>query len=139
MFTRARPTGPTVDSPGLVVVAGSFDDAEAASAALTRASDWRAAETAVLRHHLVLPRARVAEASTLIELDGYALREVGAGEGDSILLHAVRAEVVTALTISRERSRMAGLAQRLDGTASGWDVLQTDGRETDNIDPPGRA
>ncbi|XGP78545.1 hypothetical protein V5P93_006120 [Actinokineospora auranticolor] len=138
MFTSTKGPGVTVDSPGLGVVARSFDDTEAASAALTRASEFRAAETAVLRHHLILPQDRVAEAAAVVAQDGYALREIGPHQGDQVLAHALRAELVTALGCARERSRMAGLAQRLGGDALGWDVLQTGGRETDNINPPDR-
>ncbi|MBB5918013.1 hypothetical protein BJY24_006925 [Nocardia transvalensis] len=35
-----------------------------------------------------------------------------------------RVQVLDALHCSQERSRMAGLAQRHDGAALGWDALQ---------------
>ncbi|MCP2268942.1 hypothetical protein LV75_001429 [Actinokineospora diospyrosa] len=113
------------DDPDLVVVAASFDDAEAASAALTRSSDLRPTDQAVLRHHLSLPADRVGEAAALIAQDGYVLREVLPFDGGPVLAYALRAQVVTALECARERSRMASLATRLGGHALGWDVLQT--------------
>ena len=38
-------------------------------------------------------------------------------------VYATRTQVVTALSASQERSRMAGLAQRLGGDVGGWDAL----------------
>ncbi|MCG8916835.1 hypothetical protein L6E12_13645 [Actinokineospora sp. PR83] len=132
LFGRAEPPPLSVDDPALVVVAGSFDPAEAASSVLA-AADWREGERAVLRHHLELPPDRAGEAAELIGQDGYELRGPVPGSGGSPRFHAVRAQVVTALECARERSRMASLAQRLGGDAPGWDVLQPRRGETDNI------
>ncbi|SER38102.1 hypothetical protein [Actinokineospora terrae] len=123
-FTKGERPGLTADAPGLVVVAECFDDAEAASTALTRSGDFRAPDPAVLRHHLSLPVARVAEAAAVVGQDGYTLRELGAGEAGFVLVVAARGQVVSALECSRERSRMVSLASRLGGDARGWDVLQ---------------
>jgi len=133
LFGRAEPPPLSVDDPDLVVVAGSFDPAEAASSVLAAAADWRDGEQAVLRHHLELPPERAGEAAGLIGQDGYELRGPVPGPGGSTRFHAVRAQVVTALECARERSRMASLAQRLGGDAPGWDVLQPGRGETDNI------
>ncbi|MFB9433405.1 hypothetical protein [Streptoalloteichus tenebrarius] len=175
-----------VDDPALVVVVTAFDDAEAASAALARATGWRAEEPAVLRHHLTLPAGAVARARELLAQDGWRLDEVperdragddgdglpgrgegrppgdrpsgtdaapdrpdrpdhararaagtgetGAGEttgaaGDLVRLVAVRVQKLDALHCAQERSRMASLAQRLGGDASGWDALQLPGAD----------
>nr|WP_206037932.1 hypothetical protein [Rhodococcus sp. HNM0569] len=70
---RRRPLDPT--RRDLVVVAESFDDAEACSTVLARAEDagWVAAGDALLRHHLVLPAAAVDAAVALAAQDGYVL------------------------------------------------------------------
>jgi hypothetical protein len=133
LFGRAEPTPLSVDDPDLVVVAASFDPAEAASTVLTGSTGWRQEEEAVLRHHLLLPADRAGEAAELIGQDGYDLRGPLAESDGGARFHAVRAQVLTALDCARERSRMASLAQRLGGDAPGWDVLQPRPGETDNI------
>ncbi|RZQ59411.1 hypothetical protein [Amycolatopsis suaedae] len=110
-----RPAEPelTADTPGLVVVAEAFDPVEADSAVLARSPRWVADRPAVLRHHLVLPAGRVEEAAAILAQDGWDLREV-TRTGDEARLHATRVQVLDALHCAQERSRMAGLAQRLD-------------------------
>ncbi len=108
-------------SPGLVVVVEAFDPAEADSAVLARSPRWRPDRPAVLRHHLVLPPDQVEHASTVLAQDGYELRPSDRGPDH---LEAVRVQLLDALHCSQERSRMAGLAQRLGGDAPGWDALQ---------------
>ena len=123
LFGR-RPELPfDLDNPALRVVAAAFDLAEADSAVLARSPRLKVDEKAVLRHHLVLPAAAVERARELLAQDGWELRVVGSG--DPVPLHARRAQLITALSCAQERSRMAGLAQRLGGDASGWDCLQT--------------
>jgi hypothetical protein len=112
-----------LDNPGLNVVAQAFDPAEADSAVLARSPRLRPGERAVLRHHLVLPEGQVETARALLAQDGWDLRVVE--PGDPCRLHARRAQLITALSCAQERSRMAGLAQRLGGDALGWDCLQT--------------
>jgi hypothetical protein len=133
-----------------VVVASCFDDAEAASATLERAAStsprWDPSAQAVLRHHLLLPEAQVADAVAVAGQDGYRAATSGppaevtaaalpqAGETasspgrpylpDLRPLVLERVQVLDALHCSQERSRMAGLAQRRDGVAVGWDALQ---------------
>ena len=113
----------TPDTPGLAVVAEAFDIAEADSAVLARSHSWCAGKAAVLRHHLSLPSGRVAEAGRLLAQDGWELRTVSESEGAS-RLHALRVQQLDALHCAQERSRMAGLAQRLGGDSLGWDALQ---------------
>ena len=117
----------------LVVVVSSFDDAEACSTALERAAEatpaWQAEDEAVLRHHLALPADRVDRAAELAGQDGYVVAGTGDGNvpaaavaGASVILQ--RVQVLDALHCAQEKSRMASLAQRLGGTALGWDALQ---------------
>ncbi|HEV7974985.1 hypothetical protein [Amycolatopsis sp.] len=120
-----RPKAPelSVDDPALVVVAEAFDPAEADSAVLARSPSWVSDRQAVLRHHLLLPAGRTAEAARVLAQDGYVLREVRE-EATDILVHVSRVQLLDALHCAQERSRMAGLAQRLGGEALGWDALQ---------------
>jgi len=62
-------------------------------------------------------------ARAVLAQDGWELRVVESG--DPARLHARRAQMITALSCAQQRSRMAGLAQRLGGDALGWDCLQT--------------
>ena len=77
----------------------------------------------LVRHHLVgLPDvAAVERARELLAQDGYALTVLG---GPPYAVRAWRTQVLTALSASQERSRMAGLAQRLGGDVAGWDALR---------------
>ncbi|WP_284750242.1 ribonuclease E inhibitor RraB [Amycolatopsis sp. RTGN1] len=115
--------GLTADSPGLEIVAEAFDPVVADSAVLAGSPAWVSTAPAVLRHHLLLPPERVAEAASILAQDGYDLREVSPSD-DPVRVHAVRVQVLDALHCAQERSRMAGLAQRLGGDALGWDALQ---------------
>ncbi|AHH17119.1 hypothetical protein NONO_c23230 [Nocardia nova SH22a] len=122
----------------LVVVVASFDDAEACSNALARATDWRAAETALLRHHLRVPAAARDAVVAIAAQEGYSPAELPARPDPAVaMIHPAaaghielilqRVQVLDALHCSQERSRMAGLAQRHEGTALGWDALQPSG------------
>ena len=116
----------------LVVVVSSFDDAEACSTALERAAEsvpsWRAEDEAVLRHHLTLPADTVDRAAELSGQDGYVLAgtdgPVPPAAVDVVSVILQRVQVLDALHCAQEKSRMASLAQRLGGTALGWDALQ---------------
>ncbi|WP_280427936.1 hypothetical protein [Nocardia brasiliensis] len=110
----------------LVVVTASFDDAEACSAALARADGWTADAPAVLRHHLRIPAEQVETVCAIAAQDGYAPAPRVGGRGADPLENLIlqRVQVLDALHCSQERSRMAGLAQRHEGTADGWDALQ---------------
>ena len=114
------------DDPSLVVLVEAFDAARADSAVLAEAAERGVALDAplLLRHHLVaLPDDEaVARAAVLLEQDGYALSAPRPQER-GLSVYATRTQVLTALSASQERSRMAGLAQRLGGDVGGWDAL----------------
>jgi hypothetical protein len=114
------------DDPSLVVLVEAYDAARADSAVLAEAAERGVALDVplLLRHHLVaLPdEAAVARAADLLAQDGYALSAARPDAG-GLSVWATRTQVVTALSASQERSRMAGLAQRLGGDVGGWDAL----------------
>ena len=122
----------SVDDPELTVVAASDDDAIASSTALS-ASSWQPEEEVVLRHVLRLPAHRLDEAVALAALDGYRVvdagrwgalsAEVPSSVGLAVLVVA-RVQLLDAMHLSQERSRMASLGSRHGGTALGWQVLQ---------------
>ena len=110
--------------PALVVLVRAPDPAQADSAVLAAAeqSGVDLSRPLLVRHHLVaLPDgAAVERARELLAQDGYALVPA---DGPPLSVDAVRTQVLTALSASQERSRMAGLAQRLGGDVAGWDAL----------------
>ncbi|KQY36753.1 MULTISPECIES: hypothetical protein [Nocardia] len=108
----------------LVVVASSFDDVEACSTALDRAGELDREADAVLRHHLRLPVGQIEAACEIAGYDGYERAEATATAPDLVPIILQRVQRLDPLTCSQERSRMAGLAQRHDGVADGWDALQ---------------
>lgn len=123
LVKKRESPGLTPDTPGLEIVAEAFDPAVADSSVLNGSPGWVSTAPAVLRHHLLLPPDRLAEAASILAQDGYDLREQGFS-GDLARVLAVRVQVLDALHCAQERSRMAGLAQRLGGDAPGWDALQ---------------
>lgn len=113
----------------LTVVAESFDDAEACSTALDRAARFDATRPALLRHHLRVPDRQVERVCEIAAQDGYAPAPGSpAPDGEWMRVVLCRTQVVDALHCAQERSRMAGLAQRHDGHADGWDVMQPPAR-----------
>ncbi|WP_407690557.1 hypothetical protein [Saccharopolyspora rhizosphaerae] len=127
---RSSPRKPviSIDDPDLRVVVWSYDDTEAASAALARATDWNPDDPAVLRHHLALPGDVVDTAAAVLAQDDWILRPGGRADELSVSgltpLVALRVQQLDALHCSQETSRMAGLAQRHGGETFGWDALQ---------------
>ncbi len=128
------------DDEGLVVVVSSYDDVESCTAALERGAvqdpRWSAGRHALLRHPLVVPARAIQEIMAICAQEGYVavpssslcppagtVGDLGTGE---VLLVLARSQMLDALHCSQERSRMAGLAQRHDGRALGWDALQPD-------------
>ena len=135
---RAAPAGPVFADDGtLVVLLAAHDPAQADSAVLAAAtaSGVDTSQPLLLRQHLVLPDAAAVEvARELLARDGYQLTvgqppvgqppvgQLPAGPGPYDVL-AWRTQVVTAMSAAQERSRAAGLAQRLGGDVRGWDAL----------------
>ncbi|WP_159840340.1 hypothetical protein [Nocardia sp. CY41] len=126
LWRRNRDIGLDPDRADLVVVASGFDDAEACSAALARATALTPDAPAVLRHHLRIPPQHVQTVCAIAAQDGYSPAPQVGGPGTDALETIVlqRVQLLDALHCSQERSRMAGLAQRHDGIADGWDALQ---------------
>jgi hypothetical protein len=134
---RPLPSSSTPDDPSLVVVVEAFDAARADSAVLAEAAG-RGVELdapVLLRHHLVaLPdEAAVARAAELLAQDGYAL-SAPRPEARGLSVYATRTQVVTALSASQERSRMAGpraaargRRRRLGRAPTGWSGPVTTG------------
>lgn len=118
--------------PSLVVLIEAFEASRADSAVLAEAVS-RGVDLdrpLLVRHHLIgLPDpAAVDRATELLAQDGYAVRPVprGVPHGQPpgpLAVLASRTQLLTALSASQERSRMAGLAQRLGGDVTGWDAL----------------
>jgi hypothetical protein len=105
------------DSLEVLVVASDpavADSAVLAACGLDLSRPW------LVRHHLLLPVGAVEEARALLAQEGYALRVDGSGP--MVQARASRTQLLTALSASQERSRMAGLAQRLAGDVAGWDA-----------------
>jgi hypothetical protein len=131
LLVRLRRRGPApvvaLDpaDPSLVVLVAAPDAARADSAVLAEAAarGLDLDRPLLVRHHLVgLPdEAAVARAAELLAQDGYALQ--AAPTGPPLAVWASRRQVLTALSASQERSRMAGLAQRLGGDVVGWEAL----------------
>ena len=126
---RGRRSAPPVAldpaDPALVVLVQAPDAARADSEVLAEAAA-RGVDLdrpLLVRHHLVrLPNADAVERATeLLGQDGYAV--LPSTDGPPLSVVAVRTQVLTALSASQERSRMAGLAQRLGGDVAGWDAL----------------
>ena len=75
----------------------------------------------LVRHHLTLPGpSEVERAAELLAQDGYRISV--AEPGPPVVVRAWRTQQLTALSAAQERSRMAGLAQRLGGDVHGWDA-----------------
>jgi hypothetical protein len=129
-----RPTADiTTEHPDLVPVAGSWDDAVAGSAVLDAAADFRPDAQAVLWHLLDLPAAGIESVLALVAQDGYTrvviptVPEPPAGRLSFGPVAVARVQLVDALHIAQQRSRMASVAARHGGQALGWQVLQIPG------------
>ena len=104
------------NDPALVLLVEARDPAQADSEVLAGVD---LSQPVLVRHCLTgLSDSAVEEAAAILSEEGYALVPGGPGE-----VLAVRTQVLTALSASQERSRMAGLAQRLGGDVRGWDAL----------------
>lgn len=114
------------DDPDLVMVAESTDETAACSTVLA-ASAWQPDDEAVVRHILRLPSGRVADALATAALDGYEPTTDSGSESDAVDQVTVvlsRVQLLDAVHLSQERSRMASLGSRHAGTVVGWQVWQ---------------
>lgn len=126
----APPSALDPADPRLIVRVEAFEAARADSAVLAEAAGRGVdlSQPLLVRHHLIglddpVAKSRAAE---LLAQDGYALLDGpadGPAGGPVGAVLATRTQVLTALSASQERSRMAGLAQRLGGDVLGWDAL----------------
>ncbi|MDP9497755.1 MAG: ribonuclease E inhibitor RraB [Actinomycetota bacterium] len=135
---RAAPPLEYADDGSLTVLLVADDAARSDTAVLAEASERGVDLTPPLlvRHHLVaLPDAAAVErARVLLGQDGYTLT---VGEGPPYAVRAWRTQVLTPLAAAQERSRMAGLAQRLGGDVAGYDVLGPPGEQQPGEQQPG--
>ena len=119
--------------PALVVLVQAYDAARADSAVLADAAARGVdlERPLLLRHHLLdLPLEAHARAAELLGQDGYALHP-----GPDGTVFASRTQVLTTMSCSQERSRAAGLMQRLGGDVGGWDALGPDTQQADGGAP----
>ncbi len=119
-FRKAQPALPAYDDDGMLPVLVTAPDAARADSAVLAEATARGVDLTqrlLVRHHLVLPADAVEPARELLGPDGYRLTVVGDG-----LVRAWRTQLLTAMGAAQERSRMAGLAQRLGGDVLGWDA-----------------
>jgi hypothetical protein len=126
---RQEPPPPEYADDGSLVLLLRAGDAAVADSAVLRAAQEAGVDTdqhLLVRHHLTgLPdEGAVERARELLAQDGYRLTvRPTTGNGPPYDVLAWRTQVLTALSASQERSRMAGLAQRLGGDVDGWDAL----------------
>ncbi|MCZ4534943.1 hypothetical protein P9A14_14925 [Gordonia hongkongensis] len=131
--SRLRPragAGPLTLHERVEVVARSDDDAIASSVALD-ASSWRAADEVILRHVVEVPSDRRADAAAVAALDGYESVDderwgprPAPRDDRLVVLVLARVQLLDAMHLSQERSRMASLGSRHGGFAREWAVLQ---------------
>jgi hypothetical protein len=122
-FRRKVPVVPPLTDDGTLTVLVSCDDpATADSAVINRLVDTGhdpAAGRYVVRYLLRLPdEAAVAEAARLVDEDTWVFRTLAEG-----VTAVSRQMALSGLELSRERSRMTGLAQRLGGDLIEWQIL----------------
>ena len=123
--SRAEVGPALLDDGSLTALGSSFDPARADSAVLAelRTAGLDLDRALLVRHHLRLPGLEaVEEARRVLADDGYSVAAEPMPQATGWQVRASRAEQVSGLSLARERTRMAGLAQRLGGAASGWDL-----------------
>ena len=126
LFRRRRKAPPLpayADDGSLTVLLESRDPAAADSAVLAEATarGVDVEQPLLVRHTLLLPDdAALGVAQELLAQDGY--RTTVLADGPPLQVRAWRTQVLTAMSASQERSRMAGLAKRLGGDVDGWDA-----------------
>lgn len=130
---RPAPLPALVDDGTLRVVGGSFDPAASDSGVVAGlgAAGADLLRAHLVRHHLALPDAAAVErARALVAQEGYAVAGEPPAPGDRWRVRASRTELLDGRVLAQERSRMAGLAQRLGGTAEGWDACAPSGHQS---------
>lgn len=118
--TRTEPRVEYADDGTLTVLITAADAARADSGVLAEAAGQGVDLDVPLlvRHHLRLPDGTAVErARELLAQERYSLTVLPDGR-----VRAWRTQVLTAMSAAQERSRMAGLAQRLGGDVDGWDA-----------------
>lgn len=114
-----------LDDGSLHRVGGSSDPAQADSAVVAAivAAGHDSAQPVLVVHLLRLPdELALDEAAQLIAQEGYTLAATEVEDGGYVV-RASRTQLLTGLSVAQERSRMAGLAQRLGGDVDGWEAL----------------
>ena len=129
------------------MLGASFDPARADSTAVAEmaARGVDLSRPMLVRHHLHLPDDdAVGRARELLAPDGYvlvrdpadpsrpAVGPSGRPGPAALAVRASRTQLVSGLSLAQERSRMAGLAQRLRGDVTGWDVCGPAGGPPDS-------
>lgn len=124
---RRRPAAPPQSyapgDPTLVVLIEAFEAARADSQVLAEAAGRvDLSQRLLVRHYLHSLECDGAAVADPLGQDGYDV-VFGWPTHPQLCVLACRTEVLTALSLSQARSRMAGLAQRLGGDVAGYDVL----------------
>lgn len=122
-FRRKAPPPVAYADDGTLELLVTASDPAVADSTVLAGVDADLSQPLLVRHHLVgLPDdAAVEQARALLAQDGYALTVL---DGPPYAVRAWRTQVLTAMSAAQERSRMAGLAQRLGGDVAGWDALR---------------
>ena len=113
------------DDGSLGRIGGSTDPARADSEVVAEiaSAGYDLAQPVLVVHLLRLPdELALTEAAQLVAQEGYALVATE-DEGGGFTVRASRTQVLSGLSAAQERSRMAGLAQRLGGDVDGWEAL----------------
>jgi hypothetical protein len=114
-----------VDDGSLRLIGGSRDPARPDSQVVAGLAEagLDLSRPVLLVHLLRLPTPdSAAECARLVAEEGYTVRsepDVGGG----LTVRVSRAQRLSGLSVAQERSRMAGLAQRLGGDVDGWEAL----------------
>ncbi len=121
-----RPGRPVLlDDGSLPRIGGSADPARSDSAVVAEigAAGHDLARPVLVVHLLRLPdELALTEAASLVGQEGYVLSATSDG-AEGFNVRASRTQLLTGLSVAQERSRMAGLAQRLGGDVDGWEAL----------------
>lgn len=121
----AAPGLELADDGTLSLLGGSRDAARADSEVVAElaAAGVDLSRPVLVVHLLRLPTTEAAqECARLVAEEGYTLR-ASADLDARLSVRVSRTQRLTGLSLAQERSRMAGLAQRLGGDVDGWEAL----------------